>query len=342
MIRYYSTFITGFEDIIEAALRRHLKNVVIENVFDGGIVYSSHSLPDQVAGLRFFNNSFILYQSSRIHSDDPIREIMLAILRKPNLGNYVAKSFPFQRATFRIVASKENQLVAMDHTLMRDIEACLAKSTRLSINRSRPDYEFWLMSRSEGYGLFCLRITRHRDYAKVLERGELRPELAHILCLISEPSSSDVFLDPFCGSGAIPIERARSFPYKSIIAGDIDGEVVEKLKRRIRRDRVSIDASVIDARSLSFLEPETVDRIVTDPPWGLFKAEGSEVMLLYRDTLNAFCRVVKMGGIIVIIVSNKQLFDEVAVEHNDCLSIIRRFDTLVSGKKARVYKLMRI
>jgi 23S rRNA G2445 N2-methylase RlmL len=342
MIRYYSTFITGFQDVIGPSLRKSLKGVAIENVFDGGIVYSSHSLPNQVAGLRFFNNSFILYHSTKIRSNDPIREIMNSILHKPNMGKIIANSFPYHRGTFRVIASRENQLVAMDQALLKNLEAYLANATRLSINRSKPDHEFWLMSRSEGYGMFCLRITRHRDYAKVLERGELRPELAHILCLIAEPTSSDVFLDPFCGSGAIPMERARSFPCKSIIAGDIDVDAVEKLRRRVKRERVSVDASVIDARSMTTFGAGTIDRIVTDPPWGLFKGESTEIVSLYGCMLKEFCRVIKPDGIIVIMVANKQLFADVASEFSNCLRITAKLDTLVSGKKAGVYKLERI
>ncbi|MGH2344491.1 MAG: hypothetical protein ACRDG4_04645 [Chloroflexota bacterium] len=41
MYLYYSTFITGFEDVIEAVLGRHAKSVSIEGVLDGGIVYNS-------------------------------------------------------------------------------------------------------------------------------------------------------------------------------------------------------------------------------------------------------------------------------------------------------------
>jgi tRNA G10 N-methylase Trm11 len=341
MSRYYSTFITGFEDIIEPALRRQLKNVSIPAIFDGGIVFESQEPPGKIAGLRFFNNSYLLLHSIVIRGIDPIGDMMKSVLRTPSVGKTIARNVRAARGTFRVIASMENQLVTMDNRLLEQMEAFLAGVSHLSVNRGKPDLEFWILSRSEGYVLFGLRITRHRDYAKTLERGELRPELCHILCLISNPSATDIFLDPFCGSGAIPIERARSFAYRVIQAGDIDGESVARLRRKAQREGLNVMISTMDATSISSLQPRSVDKIVTDPPWGLYLGQRIDIESLYRGMLEEFTRLLRVDGVAVVVVANKDMFERIAEDYEQHLRPVRRFDTLVSGKKAGVYKLVR-
>jgi 23S rRNA G2445 N2-methylase RlmL len=341
MKRYYSTFITGFEDVIEEELVRRLRGVVIEIMLDGGVVYQTNLPLHHIIDLRFFNNSFILYDLLEIRDTDPIQELAGSVLSNSYIQRVLARDVPYERGSFRVIVSCENRLVALNDRLMHAFERKIIDATNLTVNRGRPDFEYWLMSRSEGYGIFGLRITRHRDYARTLQRGELRPEFAHILCVLSEPSASDVFLDPFCGSGAIPIERARSFPYSKVMATDLDADVIYRLRRRARIGKYLIDISEMDARSMLFPD-STIDRIVTDPPWGYFDNGRIDLHSLYRYMLEEFCRVIRISGVIIVVVANKELFEEIAEEFENYLIPIRRFDTLISGKKAGVYKFERI
>ena len=61
-----------------------------------------------------------------------------------------------------------------------------------------------------------MRLTKHKAYEKILHKGELRPELSHILCSISEPDADDIFLDPFCGSGTI-LQESLLMNFQNVI-----------------------------------------------------------------------------------------------------------------------------
>jgi len=105
--------------------------------------------------------------------------------------------------SFRVVFSKENELISVNKERLARIENKIARLNDLTIDRANPDFEFWFLERSEGTKLTGARITKHPDYKTVLDKGQLRPELAELLCIVSDPQKNDVVLDPFAGSGAI-------------------------------------------------------------------------------------------------------------------------------------------
>ena len=228
MNSYFSTFITGFNEVVADELVKRLKNVEIELLTDGLIIYKTTSSLDEIKRLKFLNNSFILLKKFEHASENSIKDMLKFILKERDHENIIKQDFSKQNLKFRIRASLKNQFVAIDKNLLRALEEKITWTTRtLKVDRSLPDIEFLIAIRSEGFGLIGIQFTHRTNYEKVLEKGELYPELAYILCLISEPVKDDIFLDPFAGHGSIPIQRATSFPYARVIAGDIDKILVE-------------------------------------------------------------------------------------------------------------------
>ena len=125
------------------------------------------------------------------------------------------------------------------------------------------------MRRSENIGFFMLRLTKNITNKK-LPAGELRPELAYILCYLSNPNKNDVFLDPFAGYGSIPIERARNFPYNLVFASDKNKDFKRIIRDRMKSKKMSktIIPKVQNALSMQSFDDEFITKIVTDPPWG--------------------------------------------------------------------------
>lgn len=62
MITYYSTFITGFQEVIKSSLKERLKDIQIDLVLDGLIVYKTNESVEKVLSLGFLNNTFFLLQ----------------------------------------------------------------------------------------------------------------------------------------------------------------------------------------------------------------------------------------------------------------------------------------
>jgi tRNA (guanine6-N2)-methyltransferase len=112
-------------------------------------------------------------------------------------------------------------------------------------------------------------------------------------------------LDPFCGSGTIPIEAVSVLPQSARIIGmDLDPKAVTGAQRNLDAcglsGRVSIQKG--DATRLSeYLEPESVDVIVTNPPFGVRLGRDLAFEEFYQQCVHEFSRVLKPGGVVVIL-----------------------------------------
>ena len=338
MTAYYSSFTSGLSGAVKYALTQQLNDVEIDLLLDGLILYRSDRPIQQIKQIRFFNNTFLLlHLFKRLHPDS-IPYMMQAVFKKPetiNAPRWALKG----KAFFRIMASKENQTVSIDRDTLERLEKFFSYKLGLKVHRSRPDVEVWFLERSEGFGFVGIRITQPSAAEKDLQRGELKSELAHMLCLIAEPGKSDVFLDPFAGSGAIPIERARLSAYQEIIASDNDLNAVQQLRGKISKSSFKIAVREWDALNLQEVGDHSIDRIVTDPPWGIFTAqEATALDDLFSGMLREFSRILKDSGIAVILMGQKDLFEN-SLKGCPALELVEKNDILVSGKKAAIYKL---
>lgn len=278
--------------------------------------------------LRFFDKNI------NVELVKMIRQVLLEKIRLPI-------RLPSNWRTFRIITSQENQLVSVDKQLVINLEDNISKNFGLKPNRSLPQVEFWFLSRREGYGFFGMRLTRHQDYEKSLQKGELRPELANFLCQISEPNSNDIFLDPFAGSGAIPIERAQIFFSKHILASDNNVIAVNKLKTRVRLLGLNISFENFNALQLDKIVDASIDKIVTDPPWGYFGEKIIDLPKFYSNMLDSFYRVLRKSGIAIILVGERDSSENLLLKYQTKYTLDKKIYTLVSGKKAGVYKLIK-
>jgi len=317
-----STFIPGFGEVINDQLQICLKDYQRKLLQDGLIVYDTFSTPEMIKNLRFLNNSFLVIKEFASSGEELIKPMIKATLK----DFPTTIELPIKRKTFRVVFSLENELIHIGNPLVVAIEEKISNIFQLTPDRATPDLEFWFLARKGGYGFFGIRISKHPDYKTVLSKGQLRPELANLLCLLSEPSKVDVFLDPFAGSGAIPDER-KLFPYKEVIGGDIQPQ-----NKSIQK---------LNALSLRQFKDGSIDKIVTDPPWGISVGKDLDLDDLYLRMLKEFWRVLKPNGLLIILMGNKELFENVLSKFHGKFNDLKKLDILVSGKKATVYKLQK-
>lgn len=340
--RYASTFISGFAEIVEKQLKKQYTDSEIELLLESFIVYKTAATLDVIKKIPYLNNTFILLQQTKVKKEDTTAAIVKRLFNETE-GTTITKYFNLNKqTTFRIFISRENQLVSINTEIIGKIEKkILVQSDRLSVDRQKADYEFWFMIRSEGKAFFGVRITHVGDQKKKeYQPGELKKELAYLLCLFSDPEESDVFIDPFSGSGAIPVERAHISPYKKIIAADIDENLVFKLKRKMRELK-NTEVYQLDALHLFPLSDESVDKIVTDPPWGLYKKTDNDLDLFYKQTIDELYRVLKNNGVMIILSARNDNLEKAIALLKGKLKILTKLDILVSGKKATVYKVIK-
>lgn len=339
LTKYYSTFIPGLLGPVRTALVSALPDARIITALDGLIAYESAAGAAKIQNLPFVTNSFLVLKTFPPESASTIAALAIDLVERRRL-KFVMPDSVRSGKSFRIVPSVSNELVQLDNHLMQRLEGLVSENTRLRTNRAKPDLEFWLSKRSEGHGFFSLRLTYHKAYDKSLQKGELRPELANVLCQLSEPLPNELFLDPFCGSGAIPIQRAKHFPKGLVIASDIDEQVVGRLKQRIKTLKLTRRVVVRndDALNLTRYEQGAIHKIVTDPPWGHFSQLSMSPTDFYTRMLREFGRVIRPSGRTVILVGEKEVFEN-ALDRIAKFRLDQNYKILLSGKKASIYVL---
>ena len=172
---------------------------------------------------------------------------------------------------------------------------------------------------------------------KNLNKGELRPEIAYLICSFAGIQSDDVVLEPFCGYGSIPVQLAKRFNCSKIYASDIDKEKVDLVNKKLcavaEPVQAQIDVRQADAMVLPHIPDNSIDKIITDPPWGLWE-NIPDIQDFYNKMFVSFRRVIKQNGKMIILSARTHELESAVKTQG--LKIEKSLHTLVNGKKANL------
>jgi 23S rRNA G2445 N2-methylase RlmL len=156
------------------------------------------------------------------------------------------------------------------------------------------------------------RSMRHRTYKVEHFRASLRPTMAAAIAWLGDLKPRQVVVDPMCGAGTILAEvilatRGRRLPEGTgwdltVIGGDLDPAHVRAAQANLRRIG-PVELSPWDARRLP-LEAASVDRILSNPPFGKQLSTPAQIGPLYRDMIREYDRVLRPGGKAVLLVAD--------------------------------------
>lgn len=330
MAEFVSTFTTGFKKVVEKNLPEIVSGCKILNIYDGIVHYKFNGNSHDLEKVVYFNNTFFVIKSWCNFSGN--FSTMVNDFCSEN------KYLLISKGSFRTRFVRENQFEKIDKKLVIKVEENVLKRSKLKIDRVSPSTEIWFDIRREGFA-FCGQLISKREFTeKNLNKGELRPELAYLMCCFAELKENDVIAEPFCGYGSIPIQLAKKFRFLHLYVSDIDEEKITALKEKKyfkQNDFVSVE--VQDAFSLKQIKDNSVDVIISDPPWGFFEDVG-DIALFYDKMFCSFKRILKNDGKMIILSARKDELEYAAEKNN--YKIIERVDTLVNGKKACVYMII--
>ena len=337
MAQFVSTFLTGFQDVVAQDLGRRLEKFKILNLFDGLIHYQYDNSRD-LEKINYFNNTFFVLKTMKGKG-----------LNFNSLVGAVAsenKYYLINKGTFRVRFVNENQFAKVEPNVARKAEDTVLRNSKLKIDRVSPSTEIWYSLRREGFA-FCGQLISKREFTeKNLHKGELRPELAYLLCSFAGCTKGDIVCDPFCGYGSIHIQLAKNFPYKKLFAFDIDDEKITMLKenRHLKKENVviarkdSLKLTVEDFTCADGDEINTGDQrlslVITDPPWGYFEDIG-DIADFYRKFFDSVKNIICSGGRMVILTARVEELKRITAEKS--LKLLEGPHTLVNGKKASVF-----
>jgi ubiquinone/menaquinone biosynthesis C-methylase UbiE len=332
---YASTFIAGAGTLVRELLVRTLSDVEFEREDDGLVLYRTKASVQQLRALRFFHNTYaVLTFADAMDPSDPLVPLIKLIRQDEELASHLRSVLPGKSVACTVMASVENQPSAIPTIHLQKLEKALEATGCVRIDRTAPKQFLWLIARREGYAFFGLLLNEKQQYDRKLQKGELRPELAHLLCLLSNPNADDVFLDPCAGHGAILRERIAIGRCAKIMGGDSDAGLVSGLRKEFGKAR-SVSIDVTDATELKTVPDASVDVIVTDPPWGVFDRSFS--VSTFAPVFFATCRrVLKPGGRLIVLTAREGEY-ETSLAQAKGLSRTAYHDILVSGQKARIH-----
>lgn len=330
MAEFVSTFTTGFKKVVEKNLPEIVSGCKILNIYDGIVHYKFNGNSHDLEKVVYFNNTFFVIKSWCNFSGN----FSTMVNDFCNENKYLLIS----KGSFRTRFVRENQFEKIDKKLVIKVEENVLKRSKLKIDRVSPSTEIWFDIRREGFA-FCGQLISKREFTeKNLNKGELRPELAYLMCCFAELKENDVIAEPFCGYGSIPIQLVKKFHFLHLYVSDIDEEKITALKEKKyfkQNDFVSVE--VQDAFSLKQIKDNSVDVIISDPPWGFFEDVG-DISLFYDKMFCSFKRILKNDGKMIILSARKDELEYAAEKNN--YKIIEKVDTLVNGKKSCVYMII--
>ncbi|GAB1483754.1 hypothetical protein MASR2M78_25700 [Treponema sp.] len=239
---------------------------------------------------------------------------------------------------FVLRSIERGQPCAVSPSTRSSLEKVISAATLLGADSEHPDLELQVSLREDGQAYIQVLAKKERFD----EKGALPPWTCRLLIELSTYSKDDTFLDPFMGSGAIALERARTAPYKLIFAGDLDESLVQEFKAQLKekeweKRRKTIFPKILDARDLTRFDAAFFSAIVSDPPWGQFENLGpDEILDLYSRFLKEARRILKRAGKLVLLLARDAPLEAALTSE---WQLEEDYAVLISGRKARVVVL---
>jgi len=150
---------------------------------------------------------------------------------------------------------------------------------------------------------------------------QLRSSVCFGLLLKSDPQPGNTVVDPMCGVGSIPAELLVHYPHTYALAGDVCRKAAHQASCTSQRCQAQLHRAMAvlrwDIQHLP-LRSRSVDRLVTDYPWGnatkadpclltkalkeigrVLAADGVAVILILRTLAKRICRTAYLSELVV-------------------------------------------
>lgn len=322
----YAMVFPGLEEVAGEEITRDLGGEV-RKIGPGMVVFRVDPLDKRVLNLRTTEDVFLFAWGTDelTHRAVDLEKIERWTAREPDWENllrihHTIHPRPKGRPTYRLITQMAGKHVYhrkhAREAFVKGLQGHLPASWRPAEHNAA--VEVWLTI--EGSTAYCgLRLSsrdmRHRTYKVEHIRASLRPSVAATLVRLAGIGPGMVVADPMCGAGTILAEtmevlRARKGQAVVLLGGDLDREAVHAAEINLRKRAINLLARW-DALHLP-LANNSLDRILSNPPFGKQLGEPEQMGALYRDMVKEYNRVLKPGGRAVLMVSETGLLDRAA------------------------------
>lgn len=329
MNKFVSTFTQGCQDIVISELDKKAAKFQVTKLLDGVVSYTSTIAPTQISDFRFLNNTFLEIKEFEELRGDFFKPMIQWAVRHPTpdfIKRFIGEN---HLRTYKVVTFKDNKTVGYNPGLLKDIQFKLKNDIGIKLDKTNPDIEFWFFYQKGGYGSYGIRIAK-KIKTTPLYKNVIRPELANIMCILSEQSEKDNILNPFAGSASIVLERALT-PFNNIHTYINDTEIISKLKKMTIENLNIYNEDFFTNK----FESESFTKIIGEIPWGP-DANIEDVKQYYPKVLDEFNRLLNKNGIAVLLVGKETNVASMAEKYFSKVSV---YSIQIAGKKVDLLKL---
>jgi 23S rRNA G2445 N2-methylase RlmL len=343
--KYYALTVPGLERIAWKDMRTRLGDVELIKEESGRIIFEYTGEPRNLLHLRSVENVYIFIRdiTDLTRSRNSLGDIFKCIKRDDfqaaaMLHKEAHRSKPKKKLTFRVVAGMLGRHNFRRVDIQKTVEVALTGKCGWRIDKQNPILEARI-DLEKDHALLGLKLTdeamRNRDYKVAHLPASLKPTVAYCMTLLSNPSPRDIFVDPMCGAGTIAIERAFAGAYDRILAGDVQEEVVSAAKSNISESHRGIELFMWDISDIP-IQDKSVSKIVCNMPFGKQIGSHSENRWLYLDFFKEMTRMLKPGGMAVLLSSERELINDL-IQRYPYMKLIRYVYIELLGFKTCIY-----
>jgi 23S rRNA G2445 N2-methylase RlmL len=157
------------------------------------------------------------------------------------------------------------------------------------------------------------RLMRHRVYKQEHLPASLRPTIAAAMVRLAGAAPGQLVIDPMCGAGTILAEqielsKLRKAGRIETLGGDLDLDAIRAAMTNLKKVGPTPFACW-NAMQLP-LANESVDRIVSNPPFGKQLSTPEEIVPLYKRMIREADRILRPEGRAVYLVSDPEVLRE--------------------------------
>lgn len=331
--RFFATVTCGLETVLLDEIKELGTEVRELQVERGKVMFQAFQEVDQLKRLRCANNLYGIISEWTVGAQKSGLAQIESQMRKIHWRR-IAADFGQSSPVISVSASRRGKHAYSRFDVMKAMLDALEKDG-FTIARQHTDAFYIRADVDESLCRISVKLTdeqfRFRGNTRVFTKGCISPTIAAALVRINKPGHNDVFYDPFCGSGTIPNERAY-FSARRILASDINEEAVLAAQTNCK-GRATVFRC--DARNTPS-RTESIDQIVTNPPWNKQIPVG-DLRELYKAFLVEANRILKPNGRMLLLTDcHEELF--YATEANRLYSRVLQ-DLSVHGLHPRIYEI---
>jgi len=210
--------------------------------------------------------------------------------------------------------TKEKNFTSLD--LARVVGERIERELGLKVSLDFPDLPLYVEYEGGKYryglDLSFFHGLRDRSYRVFVHPSALNPVIAYAMCRLAIPF--ETLLDPFCGSGTIPIECSQ-VAKAELLCSDVSelytaGARLNAIAAGIY-SRVHIFTS--DVRRCPLSRTGEVDAIVTNPPFGIRERAVGGISTAYRGLFDLASFALRGGGKLVVLTTRLEMIKNLGV-----------------------------